>query len=83
MSANSNVAIMLSVADTGNGIATVELPLIFDRFVQARNQTGRGSGGSGLGLAFCKMVTEAHAGTITADSREGVGSEFTISLPLP
>lgn len=83
VSAASQVAVMLSIADTGNGIATVELPMIFDRFVQARNQTGRGSGGSGLGLAFCKMVVEAHNGTITADSREGVGSEFTITLPLP
>lgn len=83
VSANSDVAVMLSVSDTGNGIATIELPTIFDRFVQARNQTGRGSGGSGLGLAFCKMVTEAHNGTITAESREGVGSEFTITLPLP
>jgi len=83
VSADSNVAVMLSVSDTGNGIATVELPTIFDRFVQARNQAGRGSGGSGLGLAFCKMVTEAHNGTITAESREGVGSEFTITLPLP
>lgn len=83
VSADSQVAIMLSITDTGNGIATIELPTIFDRFVQARNQTGRGSGGSGLGLAFCKMVVEAHNGTITADSREGVGSEFTISLPLP
>ncbi len=83
VSADSQVAVMLSIADTGNGIATVELPMIFDRFVQARNQTGRGSGGSGLGLAFCKMVVEAHNGTITADSREGFGSEFTITLPLP
>ena len=83
VSAASDVAVMLSVSDTGNGIATVELPTIFDRFVQARNQTGRGSGGSGLGLAFCKMVVEAHNGTITAASREGVGSEFIITLPLP
>ncbi|MDK9717501.1 MAG: ATP-binding protein [Trichlorobacter sp.] len=83
VSTDSKVAIMLSIADTGNGIATVELPIIFDRFVQARNQAGRGSGGSGLGLAFCKMVVEAHDGAITADSREGIGSEFTITLPLP
>lgn len=82
VSADSNVAIILSVADTGSGIATVDQPMIFDRFVQARNQPGRGSGGSGLGLAFCKMITEAHNGTINVHSREGVGSEFTITLPL-
>lgn len=79
----TKVAVILRIKDTGDGIATVDLPMIFDRFMQARNQGGRGSGGSGLGLSFCKMVIDAHGGTISADSQEGVGSEFTIILPLP
>lgn len=83
VSATSQLAIILQVKDTGDGIALSELPLIFDRFIQARNHGSRGSGGSGLGLAFCKMAVEAHSGTITADSHEGIGSEFTITLPLP
>lgn len=83
ISANSELAIILSVRDTGDGIPNDELPLIFDRFVQAKTQTPRGKGGSGLGLAFCKMVVEAHGGTINAASREGQGSEFIISLPVP
>jgi two-component system, sensor histidine kinase and response regulator len=80
---NSDLAVILSVKDTGDGIPAEDLPLIFDRFVQARNRGSRGGGGSGLGLAFCKMTVEAHSGTISAASREGHGSEFTITLPAP
>jgi signal transduction histidine kinase len=83
ISANSELAIIVSVRDTGDGIPADELPLIFDRFVQAATQSARGRGGSGLGLAFCKMVVENHGGTISAASREGQGSEFIISLPVP
>lgn len=83
VSAASELAVILSVKDTGDGIPPQDLPLIFDRFVQARNRGSRGGGGSGLGLAFCKMTVEAHGGTITAASREGIGSEFIISLPIP
>lgn len=83
ISAKSELAIILSVRDTGEGIPADELPFIFDRFVQAKGQSARGRGGSGLGLAFCKMVVEAHGGTISAASREGQGSEFIISLPVP
>lgn len=83
ISADSELAIILSVKDTGDGIPANDLPLIFDRFVQARNRGSRGGGGCGLGLAFCKMTVEAHSGTISADSREGHGSEFIITLPVP
>lgn len=83
VSADSKLAVMLRIKDTGTGISATELPLIFDRFIQARNQSVRGSGGSGLGLAYCKMTVEAHGGTITADSQQGIGSEFTIVLPAP
>lgn len=83
VSVDSKVAVMLSIKDTGNGIATVDLPVIFDRFMQARNHSSRGSGGCGLGLAFCKMVVEAYNGNICVYSQEGTGSEFTITLPVP
>lgn len=82
ISAESDLAIVISVKDTGQGIPADELPQIFDRFVQARNHGSRGGGGSGLGLAFCKMTVEAHGGAISASSREGHGSEFTITLPV-
>lgn len=74
--------VKLVFSDTGSGISNIELPMIFDRFVQANNQGGRKSGGSGLGLAFCKLAVEAHGGTIFAKSLEGSGSEFTILLPV-
>lgn len=74
--------VRLVISDTGSGISNIELPMIFDRFIQASNQGGRKSGGSGLGLAFCKLVVEAHGGSIIAKSLEGQGSEFTILLPV-
>ncbi|MGB4600177.1 MAG: hybrid sensor histidine kinase/response regulator [Trichlorobacter sp.] len=83
ISADSELAIILSVRDTGEGIPAADLPQIFDRFVQARNHGSRGGGGSGLGLAFCKMTVEAHGGSISAASRQGHGSEFIITLPAP
>lgn len=83
VSADSELAIILSVRDTGEGISPAEIPSIFDRFVQAKAQNARSRGGNGLGLAFCKMVVEAHGGAITAASREGLGSEFIITLPIP
>lgn len=83
VSEQSKLAVMLSIKDTGKGIATVDLPVIFDRFMQARNHSGRGSGGCGLGLAFCKMVVEMYGGSISVYSQEGVGSEFIITLPVP
>lgn len=83
VSAESELAIVLSVKDTGDGITNEDLPLIFDRFIQAHHPGSRGRGGSGLGLAYCKMAVEAHGGTISAASREGHGSEFIITLPVP
>lgn len=82
VSADAERTIILSVKDTGEGIPADDLPQIFDRFVQARNHGSRGGGGSGLGLAFCKMAIEAHGGTISASSHEGHGSEFIITLPV-
>ncbi len=83
VSADSQLAIVLSIKDTGAGIPAEDLPLIFDRFIQAHHHGSRGGGGSGLGLAFCKMAVEAHGGAISAASREGHGSEFIITLPIP
>ncbi len=83
ISETSKMSVVLQVKDSGSGISQLDLPLIFDRFVQASKHGGRGSGGSGLGLAFCKMTVEAHGGTIKAISQKGEGSEFIITLPIP
>ena len=76
-------AVILSVRDSGIGIAPGDLPHIFERFWradQARTRTGARPG-VGLGLAITKWIVEAHGGTITVQSRPGRGSIFTVRLP--
>jgi two-component system sensor histidine kinase BaeS len=72
---------IIEVADTGTGIAPADLQRIFDRFWRADSSRSRTTGGSGLGLAIARKLIEAHDGQITATSRLGVGSTFTITLP--
>jgi signal transduction histidine kinase len=72
----------LAVIDTGEGIPAEHLPHIFERFYRAVNGTSRVDG-SGLGLAIVKHLAEAHGGRVTAESRPGAGSRFTVWLPLP
>ncbi|MFD8302845.1 sensor histidine kinase [Streptomyces sp. NPDC059690] len=75
-------AAVLSVADTGEGIAAEHLPHVFERFYRADEARDREHGGSGIGLAICRALVHAHGGTITAAS-EGPdrGAVFRISLP--
>ncbi|HYT77345.1 MAG TPA: HAMP domain-containing sensor histidine kinase [Vicinamibacterales bacterium] len=70
--------VVVTVADTGAGIAADDLPRIFDRF-----HKGRTSRGSGLGLTIARNVVEAHGGEISADSRSGHGTTITFTLPAP
>jgi signal transduction histidine kinase len=71
--------VMLSVTDTGFGIAREDVPLIFDRFWQAR-PTARA--GTGLGLSIAKGIVEAHDGRIWVESSVGQGSAFFVTLPV-
>ncbi|MFE5614929.1 sensor histidine kinase [Streptomyces sp. NPDC056543] len=73
--------VVVEVADTGSGIAAGDLPYVFDRFWRAERSRSRRTGGSGLGLAIVRKLTEAHGGSATAASTEGVGSTFTLRLP--
>jgi signal transduction histidine kinase len=71
------------VGDTGIGIASADLPHIFDRFFRAdvaRARTGEHPG-TGLGLAITKWIAEAHGGSIAVQSRLGRGTAFTVTLP--
>jgi two-component system, OmpR family, sensor kinase len=70
---------VLTVADTGRGIATVDLPLVFGRFFRG-DQSRTGAGNAGLGLAISKAIVEAHGGTIEVSSQENVGTIFTMRL---
>ncbi|MFJ9426268.1 sensor histidine kinase [Streptomyces sp. NPDC101249] len=73
--------IVLTVADTGGGIAPEDLPHVFDRFWRAEKSRSRRTGGSGLGLSIVRHLLAAHDGTVVADSTPGHGAEFTLSLP--
>jgi signal transduction histidine kinase len=72
-------AVVVKVRDTGEGIAPADLPHIWERFY--RGESGRCSGGAGLGLALVKELTEAMGGSVAVESKIGRGSCFTVSLP--
>ncbi|GIM92003.1 sensor histidine kinase [Paractinoplanes toevensis] len=73
---------VIEVIDTGEGIAAEDLEKIFDRFWRTDASRSRATGGSGLGLAIVRKLAEAHDGRVTATSRVGAGSTFTVTLPL-
>ena len=71
---------VIEVADTGIGIAAEDLPNIFERFWRADESRTRVTGGSGVGLAIVKATVEAHGGKISAVSKKGEGTCFTVRL---
>ncbi|MCL4505912.1 MAG: cell wall metabolism sensor histidine kinase WalK [Chloroflexi bacterium] len=71
--------ITVAVQDTGVGIARSDLPRIFERFYKVSR--ARGHGGTGLGLAIAKHIVEAHGGHIWAESQEGQGATFYLTVP--
>jgi signal transduction histidine kinase len=73
--------VYVTVVDRGPGIYSGDLPKLFDRFWQLDSSSTRTHGGTGLGLYICRRLVEAHGGRIWCDSRLGVGSSFTFSLP--
>ena len=72
----------VSVADTGQGIAEDDIPLIFDKFRQVKSKATRGEKGSGFGLAIAKNLIKLHGGRIWVESEVGKGSTFYFSIPI-
>jgi signal transduction histidine kinase len=71
------------IADTGSGIPSDAIPHIFERFYQDDlSRSGGEKHGAGLGLAIVQEIIAAHSGRITVRSREGLGTTFTVHLPL-
>jgi signal transduction histidine kinase len=84
-----NDGTLIKISDTGCGIEQSEMSRVFDTFfttkrkkITEQSASGEHSRtGTGLGLALCKKVIDAHGGTITVDSQPGKGTSFTITLP--
>lgn len=73
---------VLSVTDTGVGIPSRSLPRVFERFYRVDVARSRNTGGTGLGLALVKHAVERNGGHIAVESELGVGTKFTVTLPL-
>ena len=77
------VRLVIRLADTGIGIPTEKIPLLFDPFFQVESGMSRSYGGTGLGLAISRQLAHAMGGTVRVRSAVGRGSVFTIRLLLP
>lgn len=74
--------LLIRVSDTGTGIPPEDLPFIFDRFYQAANLKKARTGGTGIGLALTRELTNALGGSIRVESKVGIGTTFTLKLPI-
>lgn len=72
----------LAVRDTGTGIPEEDLPHLFERFYRVKNARGRTIEGSGIGLALVQELAKQNGGAVRVESKVGIGSTFTVTIPL-
>ena len=78
---NEGDYVLMEIIDTGIGIPEKELPKVFDEFYRATNAKKIEKDGTGLGLSIAKQIIERHNGKIWAESKEGIGTKFSFTLP--
>lgn len=78
----SEEKVLIEVADSGEGISEEDIPFVFERFYKADKARTRGQSGTGLGLSIVNNIVLAHKGEIKVNSQPGVGTIFSIILPI-
>ena len=76
------VAALLKPPAASSGLSDEDSACIFNRFYKVDNSRASEKGSTGLGLPISKAIVDAHCGSISVDSELGVGSEFSVSLPI-
>lgn len=79
---NENGSAVLTVSDTGIGIAPKHQARIFERFYRVDKSHSKATGGTGLGLSIVKHAVLCHGGTLSLESEENKGTRITVTLPL-
>lgn len=74
--------LVVSIQDSGPGIPPEHAPHLFERYYRVDSARTRATGGLGLGLAIAQTIVQAHGGAITVESASGMGSTFTVTLPV-
>lgn len=74
--------VCVTISDTGAGISPEHLPHLFERFYRVEADRSRSTGGAGLGLALAWEIVRAHGGTLSVQSQLGLGTTFTVHLPV-
>jgi signal transduction histidine kinase len=79
---NTSSQFRVEIWDEGIGVSNENLDKLFQPFIQVDSELSRSQDGTGLGLSLVKNMTELHGGTIEVNSKEGVGSTFTVTFPI-